>query len=253
MKMKLIEIGKEYLAKEDFSQNPLSDNKDANDLLCNLKDFPHAFVLGCLMDFQIKAKKAWLIPYKVCIELNAFSMTDLIKIPKNEFERIFKEKRLHRFNEVVAGRFYEAIQKIHNEYADDASNIWKNSPKSADVVSRFRAFEGAGEKIATMAPNILFRRFKVPFADLCGIDISPDVHIRRVFKRMGYVEGGLSNSRTNRLVIKKARELYPDYPGIFDIGCWHVGKDFCHPKKQGNPECEKCPLTGECKKMINME
>jgi hypothetical protein len=56
--MKLIEIGKEYLEKEDFSNNPLSETKTANDLLCNLKEFPHAFVLGCLMDFQIKAKKA---------------------------------------------------------------------------------------------------------------------------------------------------------------------------------------------------
>lgn len=248
--MKLIEIGKDYLAKENFSQNPLSENKAANDLLCNLKEFPHAFVLGCLMDFQIKAKKAWLIPYTVFTELKAFSMKDLLKIQKSDFIKVFREKRLHRFNDVVSGRFYDAIQKIHNEYADDASNIWKNSPKSADVVSRFRAFDGAGEKISTMAPNILYRRFKVPFADLCGIDISPDVHIRRVFKRMGYVEGNFSNQKANRLIIKKARELHPEYPGIFDIGCWQIGQSYCHPK---NPECEKCPLAGECKKIVDFE
>lgn len=167
--------------------------------------------------------------------------------------RVFKEKSLHRFNEVVGGRFYDAIQKIHNEYADDASNIWRNLPKSADVVARFRAFDGAGEKISTMAPNILYRRFKIPFADLCGIDISPDVHIRRVFKRMGYVEGGLSNSRTNKLVIKKARELHSEYPGIFDIGCWEIGKKYCHPKNKGTPDCVNCPLSGECKKQIQFE
>jgi len=248
--MKLIEIGKEYLEKEDFSNNPLSENKTANDLLCNLKEFPHAFVLGCLMDFQIKAKKAWLIPYTVFTELNAFSMTDLIKIPKTEFERIFKEKSLHRFHAIVGGRFYDAIQKIHNDYADNAANIWSENPKSSVVVARFREFNGAGEKISTMAPNILYRRFKIPFADLCGIDISPDVHIRRVFKRMGYVEGNFSNKKTNKLIIKKAKELYPEYPGIFDIGCWQIGQEYCRPT---NPDCKNCPLRDECKMLIQFE
>ena len=251
--MRLIEIGQKYLENEDFSLNPLSDNKEANDLLCNLEYFPHAFVLGCLMDFQIKAKKAWLIPYTVFRKLNAFSMNDLLKFEKEDFVKIFREKGLHRFNETVGGRFYNALQKIHTEYNDHAANIWANKPKSEEVVRRFRSFDGAGVKIATMAPNILYRRFKIPFSDLCGIDISPDVHIRRVFKRMGYVEGNFQNQKTNKLIIKKARDLYPEYPGIFDIGCWQIGQEFCHPKKIGRPECERCPLNDECKKFIQFE
>lgn len=76
--MKLIEIGKEYLSRENLDLPPLTVNKAANDLLCNLTEYPHAFVLGCLMDFQIKAEKAWQIPYIVFSELNAFSMADLL-------------------------------------------------------------------------------------------------------------------------------------------------------------------------------
>lgn len=252
--MKLIEIGKEYIQK-DLSELPvLTENKYANDLLYNLKEFPHAFVLGCLANFQMKSvERVWQIPYVVFTELKAFSMTDLLKHSESDFMSVFNEKRLHRFNDKVGIRFYQAIQKIHVEYNDNAANIWKNEPCASNVVSRFRSFEGAGPKISTMAVNILYRRFKVPFNDLTGIDISSDLHVRRVFRRMGYVDGNLSNEKTNKFVIKTAQKLYPEYPGIFDIGCWEIGKTYCHPKNERTPDCMNCPLSNECKKLINFE
>jgi hypothetical protein len=36
-----------------------------------------------------------------------------------------------------------------------------------------------------MAANILAREFKISFADYFSIDISADVHVRRVFARLG--------------------------------------------------------------------
>lgn len=190
--MKLIEIGKKYFESEAQNLPPLTHNNAANDLLFNVNEYPHAFVLGCLADYQIKAETAWQIPYVVFSELRAFSMTDLLKCSKDDFIRVFQEKRLHRFNKVVGGHYFDAIQKIHNKYDGDAANIWRDNPSSSLVVSRFLDFDGVGIKIATMAANILFRRFKIPFSDLCGIDISPDVHVRRVFRRMGLVSGALS-------------------------------------------------------------
>lgn len=35
----------------------------ADALVSNLEDYPHAFVLACIMDRQIQATRAWLIPY----------------------------------------------------------------------------------------------------------------------------------------------------------------------------------------------
>ena len=38
--------------------------KKANGLINNLELYPHAFVLACIMDSSVKAKKAWQVPYR---------------------------------------------------------------------------------------------------------------------------------------------------------------------------------------------
>lgn len=40
------------------------DDKDANIFLNKLEEYPHAFVLGCLMDVQISSKKHGLYRIK---------------------------------------------------------------------------------------------------------------------------------------------------------------------------------------------
>ena len=128
-----------------------------------------------------------------------------------------------------------AIRLIHDEYNDDASNIWKGNPKSATIVRRFLKFDGVGIKISTMAANILVRDFKIPVQDRMCIDISPDVHVKRVFKRLGFINKDSSNEE----LIYCAKELNPDYPGILDLSTWQIGRKWCKPK---NPDCINCYL-----------
>jgi endonuclease-3 len=89
----------------------------------------------------------------------------------------------------------------------------------------------------------LARQFRVQFSDNYSIDISPDVHIIRVMKRMGFVP----ESANNDMVIYKARELNPEFPGIIDFSCWEIGRNWCRPKK---PICNECIVESECKKII---
>jgi len=239
----LIRKGRE-LFNQPYKKIKFTKNPEADELLNNLKEYPHAFVLACVMDRQMKAEKAWMIPYEISKEIGCFKFAKLLKLDFHRIKKIFRRRNLHRFNDMMAENFYLAIQKIHNDYNDNAANLWRNKPRSATIVKRFLEFKGVGIKIATMAANILAREFKIPMKDYIYIDISPDVHVKRVFKRIGFISKNASNDE----LIYCARELNPKYPGIFDLSAWQIGRNWCHPK---NPNCESCYLDEYCPKIIN--
>jgi len=245
-KEKIIKILKEK-GNELLNKPPenieFTKNKESDKLLNNLKNFPHAFVLACVMDRQIKAERAWLIPYEVSQEIKGFKISQLLGINQEEIIKIFERKSLHRFNKIMGENFYFAIQKIHNDYRGDASNIWRDNPGSATLVKRFLEFNGIGIKIATMAANILARDFKISMKDYINIDVSPDIQVKRVFRRLGFI----SKNSSNEELIYCARELNPEYPGIFDLPCWEIGRYWCRPNR---PICEKCYLSMYCNKNI---
>ena len=146
----------------------------------------------------------------------------------------------------MAKVFYSTVHKIVEEYNGDASNIWNDNPSSATVVSRFLDFDGMGIKISTMATNLLSRDFKIPLSDYYSIDISPDAHVKRVFKRMGLIkEKDIQNIDK---IVYKARSINPEFPGILDLTCWKLGKNTCRPK---NPKCNSCIFEAECPKIID--
>jgi len=231
------------LFNRPYKKIEFTKHLEADEFLNNLEKYPHAFVLACIMDRQIKAERAWLIPYNISKEIGGFEFPKLLQLKADQILRIFRKKSLHRFNEIMARNFYLAIQKIHKDYRGEASNIWKNKPSSATVVRRFLEFNGVGVKIATMATNILAREFKLPMKDYICVDISPDVHVKRVFKRLGLISKDAGNDE----LIYCARELNPEYPGIFDLPVFEIGRSRCHPRK---PDCQNCYLNKYCPKII---
>ena len=241
----LIERGNKLLkAKREFVE--FTKDKEADKLMNNIEHNSHIFVLACVMDRQIPAERAWRIPYLISREIGGHKFERFFNLKKEQIKEIFNKKKLHRFNDEMAENFYLAIQKIHKDYNDDASNIWKGNQKSAAIVRRFLEFRGMGIKIATMTANILVRNFKIPMEDYICIDISPDVHIKRVFKRIGYIGEYAGNEE----LLYKARELNPIYPGIFDLSCWEIGRRWCKPS---NPKCSECYLNKYCEKNIKNE
>jgi len=241
---KLVEIAKRRFDEIDSQNVHFTYEPESDSFLNDLTNYPHAFVLACLMDRQIKAERAWKIPYLVCKEFNSYSISELSKIELKNYISFFESKKIHRFNSTMAEIFYKTVMKIKKEYKEDASRIWKDKPSSASVVYKFLEFEGSGIKISTMAANILARQFKIPFSDYYSIDISPDVHIKRVMKRLGFVPENAEND----MIIYKARELNPEFPGIIDFSCWEIGRNWCKPN---NPDCENCIMKTECRRNNN--
>ncbi len=212
----------------------------ANELLNDLVEFPHAFVLACVMDRQIKAERAWLIPYLVSEKIGEFTIRALSNLSESDIKRLLSKPRpLHRFVDVMSKNFYLAVQRIAIQYSGDAAKIWANTPSSAEVVYRFLEFDGVGPKIATMATNILARNFKTPMSDYSSVDVSADVHVRRVFGRLGLC----SQDPTVDQVIYRARALYPSFPGIMDWPTYEIGRNWCRPN---HPDCDACYMRDLC-------
>jgi endonuclease III len=212
----------------------------ADALLNDLTQHPHAFVLACVMDRQVKAEKAWLIPYRISEKIGGFSMEVLSALSRVDVHRLMANpKPLHRFVETMAGHFHSAVHRIKGNFAGDAARIWTDRPSSAEVVYRFLEFDGVGPKIGSMAANILAREFKVPLADYFSIDISADVHVRRVFARLGLCNA----DATVEQVIYKAKALHPEFPGMMDLPSWEIGRNWC---KSRGPECAGCYMKDLC-------
>ena len=237
---KLVAYAKAQYERGDQKVHLIENDTEKNDFISPLGKFPHAYVLACLMDRQILAEKAWEIPWKVSEKIGGFDLPLLYTISPEKLKDIFQEVSKHRFKDNMAECFHSAVKRIVEQYDGDARKIWNDTPPSGLLISRFLQFDGVGLKIATMATNILVRQFGVHLKENSCIDISPDVHIMRVFHRLGLI-----SSKKREEAIYMARALNPEYPGIVDYSCWYVGKNYCD---SNTPKCVECPFKTFCKK-----
>ncbi len=235
----LLDKGRELRAKPR-APIQFTKNQAADEFLNNIETFPHAYVLGCVVDRQMPSERAWMIPFKIAEAIGGRDFRAFQGISRSGIHQLMNEPTpLHRYADIMADNLFQAIQIIGEKYNGLASNIWADSPSSSEVVYRFLEFPGIGQKIATMAANILAREFKVPFADYYSIDISVDVHVRRVFGRLGLTPDNADNNQ----IIFRARSLSPEFPGLLDNPCFEIGKQWCKPEA---PLCFQCYMAKIC-------
>ena len=222
-----------------------ADYQEAIGLVNDLKHRPHAFVIGCIVDRQISADRAWLIPYRLAQKIGSpgeprFGFSTLLELSEDEIQgHMHGPPSLHRFHKEMGSHIHAALRRIADEYKGRADRIWADHPSSAQLVYRFLEFNGIGLKIATMAANILVRQFKTPVSDYFSIDISPDRHVRRVFHRLDLLPKRASSEQ----VIDRARDLHPEFPGLLDLPAFEIGRNWCKPKM---PNCSKCFMDDIC-------
>jgi len=220
-------------------QTQFTDPEEANRLVTDIENYPHAFVIACIMDRRIRTEKAWRVPYELKQRLGFLDFPRLASLSREEIEQVMlKPSPLHCIKKMPE-YLYFAIHHIQQEFGGNAAAIWEGKPSSATIVRRFLEFKGVGQKIATMAANILVRDFQIEVRDRSSLDLSVDALVRRVFTRMGFVPENANES----CFIYRARELHPEYPGIFDIVLWETGREKCHLKR---PRCEECSWSELC-------
>ena len=210
-----------------------------------LTENPFAFLLAVIADYGVPAERAWLLPFRLRQKLRHLNPRILGSMVPKELGNILREiPSGHRFPNMAAKFFVAASQKVVSEYDSDAAGVWK-SRTARDVYLHLGAFSGIGQKKASMAVNILCRDLgwlNPQPAELRTIDVSYDVHVRRVFLRLG-----LAESDTMPAILQAARELSPDYPGKLDLGAWYVGRTWCRPSR---PDCEACRMSDVCPKLV---
>lgn len=210
--------------------------------------YPHLFVLGCVMDSGIDYERAWKIPEEIAVLLGGYDFSLFLSKDEAWYLDTFNAKKLHRYNEKMGKAFYSAIQKIHNYYQDNAANIWNDNPTSGELICRFLDFDRVGVKIATMAVNILSRRFDVKLKDKYSIDISPDIHVKRLMYRLGLIDEEKPVKNFSTIdpfkITYAARSINHDFPGLPDLIFWETGQNETCTNKKCNKE--KCPFGAFC-------
>ena len=220
----------------------------ALDLVNDLDDHPHAFVLACIADRQTKADIAWNLPHAIREKVGNFEFDTLKQLQKNEWASVLASSG-HRLATEMETRLPAAIRHIGDRYGGDASRIWADGSSGVAVARRFLAFDGVGPKIANMAVNILIRDHHVKLATPMP-DIAVDTHILRVFERLGLL-GKLEHSeqrstkkRQQHRLKLRARELNPEWPGELDWPAWFVGRTWYHARR--SPDCDQCEMRSVC-------
>lgn len=215
---------------------------DANELL---NGDPLAFLLGVIADYGIPAERAWILPSRLREKLGHLDPQRIAEMSEASLTEVLRSiPRGHRFPRMVARSYIEACKRVVQQYAGDAGKIWENCSLKQALANLY-TLRGTGQKKASMAVNILARDLgwiKPRNNELSSIDVSYDVHVRRVFLRSCLVDQDKLEE-----VLGAAKALSPTYPGKLDIGAWYVGRTWCHPQK---PDCRNCRLNSVYPKMV---
>jgi len=209
-----------------------------------IKEDPFAFALAGVLDRGTKAEIIWTIPYYIKKQLGDLDPNFFANASLEELERIIQKLPVKPRYVTDAPHTLRGLSRIIvSECNGQAQKLWENKSSRA-VKATFERIYGVGPGIASMIILILESRFGVHFddADHQNMDVKPDVHIVRVFHRLGFISEPDSNS-----ALKAARRLNPDYPGALDSPAWRIGRNWC---TAFSPQCRKCPLNEVCPKNI---
>ena len=234
----------EYLEKIEDDSSILKGNLLKDEGKEFIYNNVNAFIIGLIADQSVNASVAWSLPYKLSKRIGYFDFNRILKeYNEEDLEGLIRQnKALHRYPKKMANYIYSAIYDIVNKYDSNASNIWKGQ-SAASIVSNLEKFKGISHKKASLGTLILVRDMNVNILDKENIDIAYDIHIRRLFLRLGLVD-----CDNQKEIIEEAKKLYPSFPGKLTTAFWNLGRTFCFPT---NPLCLKCPLCNLCCKAID--
>ncbi len=207
-----------------------------------LMDDPFAFLIGVIVDYQMPAERAWILPHRLKLRLRGWGPTYLAEHADEVVAAFGEPPKLHRFPNQTPRFVVAGARRVLDAYAGDAARIWNDEPTAAILQQRLREFAGISQKKAAMAVELLERDLGVTVRELGGSDVAYDVHLRRVMLRTGLAERDAVDH-----MVAVARVLHPERPGELDFPLWDIGRSWCH---KTDPQCAPCVLADVCPRDI---
>jgi hypothetical protein len=81
-----VTVAKQRFINTERETAQLVDDLEINTFLNDIEQYPHAYVLGCLMDCQMKSEKAFAIPWLAKKSVSSFSIDRLAVYHRNQEE-----------------------------------------------------------------------------------------------------------------------------------------------------------------------
>jgi endonuclease III len=228
-------------------------------------------IIGTICDEKIKAEIAWNIPYNLYEFLKRkgleFKPSTICTLRKEELRKWLashmcdkwpkklSEKEREEWLNKISIAIVDTCEKIWKEYNDDPDNIFtiNNGNLSIPIIYfALRQFPGIGPKKASMIARdfgrnsdwfksvkvrLLKRGINLTVTNIHFTEMPIDVHVRRVFRRLGFARYNQPQDFQNL-----ARIIYPENPGLVDDLIWQLGREVC----KNYPICVKCPLSNIC-------
>jgi uncharacterized HhH-GPD family protein len=227
------------LQLKDGGAEWLGNDPDADELL---RRDGVAMLIGLILQRGMKAERVWRIPLHLYRELGHLDPSRLAAMSVTDVEEALRRSpERPRFPAQSAATVIALGQLVRDDFDGDGRRVWQGR-RMADVIATLESLPGVGPNIAHMAVGVLMSLVGYsPQADeLPGLDVKADVHVVRVFHRLG-----IATEATTRAAILAARRFYPAHPGRLDWPAWHIGSLICRPH---NPACAECPIESWCEK-----
>ncbi len=199
----------------------LKDSKQQRSEFVNLMDTfndPYLVLIACILSLRTNDKTTYPATLR---------MLELAKTPRDmkevSVEDLSKAIYPVGFYENKAKQIIELSRKIDEELDGSVPN------EIEDLIK----FNGVGRKTANL---VLARGFNKPA-------ICVDVHVHRIFNRLGYVK--TKNPEETEFALRKKLPV-KHWIDINTLMVTH-GQNICKPTK---PNCSVCPIAQYCQKII---
>ena len=212
--------GVENMSIDKIVENLKNANQPRSEFVEVMEQFndPYLVLIGCILSLRTNDKTTYPATLR---------MLDLAKTP----EQMAKVKVEDLAQAIYPVGFYENKAKQIIELSRQITE--ELGGKVPDEIEDLIKFNGVGRKTANL---VLAKGFNKPA-------ICVDVHVHRIFNRLGYVKTKTPEETEFALRKKLPKKHWID---INTLIVTH-GQNVCKPQK---PNCSACPIAEYCKKII---